>query len=66
MTNMYQSSADTGSGDVGVNLGAHTTGNPISAGVTGKVTVGHTWLIIVVALILLWVLGGGVFRKIRM
>lgn len=29
-------------------------------------TVGHTWVIIVGALALLWVLGAGVFRTVRM
>lgn len=29
-------------------------------------TPGHTWVIIVLALILLWVLGGIVFHKVRM
>lgn len=66
MTNPYSSSGDTGSGDTGVDLTAHTTGNPIRAGVGGQVTVGHTWAIIIGALIILWLLGGGVFRKIRM
>lgn len=65
--NPYQSSADTGSGDVGVNLHAHVTGNPI-AGASGgaSATIGHTWLILAVALGLLWLFGGGVFRSIRM
>lgn len=64
MTNPYQSSGDSGSGDTGVNLDPHITGNPISRGI-GSVTVGHTWLIIVAALVLLW-LYAVAFRKIRM
>lgn len=67
-TNPYQSSGDSGSGQLGVNLGAHTTGNPIRQTVSGYQlpTVAHTWLIIVLALALLWVLGGGIFKSIRM
>lgn len=50
-----------------INLNAHVTGNPFPGnGSPAGVTSGHTWLIIVLALVLLWVLGGGVFRKIRM
>lgn len=65
MTNPYQGSADYGTnGDA--NLSAHVTGNPIAAGASGQVTVGHTWFIIVGAIIILWLLGGGVFRNIRM
>jgi hypothetical protein len=65
--NLYQSSGDTGSGDTGVNLDAHVTGNPIRSGKgAAGATVGHTWIIIVAALALLWLLGGGVFRSIRM
>lgn len=65
---MYQSSADTGSGELGVDLNPHATGNPIRGGAEklASVTSGHTWLIIVAALGLLWLLGGGVFRGIRM
>lgn len=65
---MHQSSADTGSGDTGVNLSAHFTGDPIpqSFGAGANVTVAHTWLIVVAALVLLWVLGGGIFKSIRM
>lgn len=64
MTNPYQSSGDSGSGDTGVNLDPHITGNPIGKGI-GSVTVGHTWAIIVGALVLLW-LYAVVFRNIRM
>jgi len=65
---MFQSSADTGSGEVGVDLNPHATGNPIRGGADklAAVTSGHTWLIIVGALALLWLLGGGVFKSIRM
>lgn len=53
----------------GVEIGGHATGNPFPGGAAGfeaNVTVGHTWLIIALALGVLWLLGGGVFRKIRM
>jgi hypothetical protein len=64
---MTPSTGDTGSGDLGVNLTAHATGNPTrAAGAVGKVTVGHTWIIIVGALALLWLFGGGIFKSIRM
>lgn len=68
MTNPYYSSGDTGSGEVGVDLDAHATGNPIRGANRGmaSVTVGHTWLIIVLALGLLWLLGGHFFKAIRM
>lgn len=66
MTNPYQSSADTGSGDVGNALGAHATGDPIARNVQKAPTVGHTWLIIAAALGLLWFLGGIGFKSIRM
>lgn len=65
MTNPYQSTGDSGSGESGVNLDAHETGNPIAHGLTANVTVGHTWLIIVGALVLLWFLAYG-FKSIRM
>lgn len=63
---MFGSSGDTGSGEVGVNLGAHATGNPIPSGISGLVSSGHTWLIIALALGLLWALGKGVFKSARM
>lgn len=61
-------SGDTGSGETGVNLGAHATGNPFpdSFTATANVTVAHTWLIPIVALVLLWLLGGVAFKGIRM
>lgn len=62
---MYQSSGDTGSGETGVNLEAHATGNPFARG-KGMVTSGHTWLLIVGALVLLWLLGKGLFKGVRM
>lgn len=37
-----------------------TTGDP-----TQNVTVLHTWLVPVVCIVILWVLGGVVFRSIR-
>lgn len=61
----YTSSGDTGSGETGINLAAHATGNPIARGAS-MATAGHTWLIIVAALALLWALGKGVFKGIRM
>lgn len=57
-----------GSG-TGVNLDAHLTGDPIPS-ITGSaaanVTVAHTWLIVVVALVMLWIFGGAIFKNIRM
>jgi amino acid transporter len=61
-----QTSGDTGSGETGVNLSGHASGDPLSASVSGGVTVGHTWIIIVIALALLWLLGGVAFKGIRM
>lgn len=51
-----------------INLDAHITGNPTPGnGLNGNgITAGHTWLIVVLALVILWLLGGVVFRKIRM
>lgn len=63
--NPYQSSADQGSGNVGVNLAPHITGNPLSANVAAGPTSGHTWLIIVLALGALWLLAVG-FKSIRL
>lgn len=57
----------TGSRETGVNLNAHVTGDPIrhvTAG--GTVTVGHTVLIVVAILLLLWVLGIGPLKSVRM
>ena len=56
-----QSSGDTGSGAVGVTM----NGAPVTAPVA-PVTVGHTWVIIVGAIALLWLLGGFAFKSIRM
>ena len=64
MTNPYQSSGDSGSGEYGVNLDAHSTGNPIR-NISGSVTVGHTVVIIIGGLALLWIIGF-LFRNIRM
>lgn len=65
---MTQSSGDTGSGDTGVQLGAHVTGNPIPTGgsIGGNVTVGHTIVIVLGALALLWLFGMGPLRSVRM
>lgn len=65
IANPYQGSGDTGSGELGVNLDAHIGGNPIRRG-HAPVTVGHTWLIIIIALVLLWLFGGKIFKSIRM
>ena len=64
----YYGSGDTGSGETGVSLGAHATGNPFDSGfqASANVTVVHTWLIVVVALVALWLLGGVAFKGIRM
>lgn len=62
----YQSSGDTGSGETGINLGAHVTGDPIPSGASGLVSSGHTWLIVVLALGILWALGAGMFKSVRM
>lgn len=61
--NPYVTSGDTGSGDRGVNLDPHVTGNPFGSG-GASITVGHTWIIIVGAMVLLWLLGFA-FRKFR-
>lgn len=62
---MYASSGDTGSGETGINLDAHVTGNPIARG-GAMVSAGHTWIIIAGALLLLWLFGKGVFKSVRM
>lgn len=51
-----------------INLDAHVTGNPIANGVGAgaNVTVGHTALLVLGALALLWLFGAGVFKSIRM
>ena len=55
------SSGDSGSAVLGITLpGAKPADS------AAPVTVGHTWVIIVGALALLWLLGGTVFRTIRM
>lgn len=54
---------------VGVNLDSHLTGDPqqrVTGTASANVTVGHTWLIVVAALVILWLFGGAIFRKIRM
>lgn len=62
------SSGDTGSGETGVSLGGHVSGNPYpeNASASANVTIGHTWIIVVLALVLLWLLGGVAFKGIRM
>ena len=53
----------------GVNLDSHLTGEPgerLTGSASANVTVGHTWLIVVAALVLLWLFGGAIFKKIRM
>lgn len=64
----FPSSGDTGSGETGVNLAGHVTGNPLpeSVSASANVTIAHTWVIIVLALALLWLLGGVAFKGIRM
>jgi hypothetical protein len=62
-----QMNAD-GSG-AGINLDGHMTGDPIpslNGNAAANVTVGHTWMIVIAALVLLWLFGGAIFRKIRM
>jgi hypothetical protein len=55
-------SGDTGSGQTGVTL----TGAVPGAGFGANVTVGHTLLLILGAVLLLWLLGAVVFKSIRM
>lgn len=55
------------SDDAGIHLEAHATGSPIpGARVGAAVTVGHTMVIILLLLVVLWVLGVGPLKKIRM
>lgn len=51
-----------------LNLDAHVTGNPIHSGVGAgaNVTVGHTAVLVLGALALLWLFGGVIFKSIRM
>jgi len=58
--------SSTGDGTPGVNLSSHITGDPFGVEVKGNVTIGHTYVIIIGALALLWLLGAGLFRGIRM
>lgn len=44
----------------------HVNGNPVPVATSAAITVGHTWVIIVLALAILWLLGAGVFKSIRM
>ena len=59
---MSISSGDTGSGQTGVTL----TGAVPGAGFGANVTVGHTSVLILGAVLLLWLLGSVVFKSIRM
>ncbi len=64
--NPYSSSGDTGSGDVGLDLQSHITGNPLGHGsVRANVTVGHTVFIVAGGLVGLWALAW-LFRHVRM
>lgn len=66
MDNGYESEA-TGSGTDGVDLSGHVTGDPIrQGGRGGSATRGHTFLIVAVALLLLWLFGGKLFKSVRM
>lgn len=51
----------------GIDTSIHSTGNPTPQllGI-GGVTVGHTALILVGALAVLWILGAVVFKNVRM
>lgn len=60
MANLSMSSGDTGSGETGVQL------NGAAGGLGANVTVGHTLLLVIGALVLLWLLGAVVFKSIRM
>jgi hypothetical protein len=60
MAKLSVSSGDTGSGETGVTL------NGAVPGLGANVTVGHTLVLIVGALALLWLLGLVVFKSIRM
>ena len=59
---MSMTSGDTGSGQTGVTLSGTVPG----AGFGANVTVGHTVLLILGAVALLWLLGSVVFKSIRM
>lgn len=50
----------------GIDTSNHSTGNPIPQLLGSGVTVGHTALILVGLLALLWLLGGVVFKHVRM
>lgn len=58
-------SNDSGSAG-GPDVSAHITGDPFSVSVGASPTSGHTWLIVIGALFLLWLLGGFFFKSIRM
>lgn len=59
MARLSQSSGDSGSGEFGITL-------PGVGATQGSVTVHHTVLILLVCLIALWLLGGLVFKSVRM
>ena len=55
---------DDGSSN-GIDLSSHSTGDPFPRVLSGGVTVGHTWLILVLILVVLWMLGFS-FRSVRL
>lgn len=55
---------DDGSSN-GIDTSAHSTGNPFPRVLSDGVTVGHTWLILVVLVAALWLLGFS-FRSVRL
>lgn len=59
MARLAQSSGDSGSGEFGVTL-------PGAGALQGQITVHHTVLILLFALLALWLLGGVAFRSVRM
>lgn len=63
---MALSNANDSGGSDGVDVSSHITGDPFSVQVGATATSGHTWIIVVGALVLLWLLGGFFFRSIRM
>lgn len=51
---------------MGYETGSTTEYDQGNAGTTANPTVGHTWIIIVGAVVILWLLGGVAFRNVRM
>ncbi len=64
MSNGDVSHADD-TGGLQNDLAPHKTGNPFAGGLA-NITVTHTLIIIVGALVLLWLFGGIIFRSVRM